>query len=35
MPVLPELKELEYATIDEVDDAFAAFIVARQILAIP
>jgi hypothetical protein len=28
--VLPELKELEYATTDGVDDAFAAFIVARQ-----
>jgi len=28
--LLPELKELEYATTDEIDDAFAAFIVARQ-----
>lgn len=28
--LLPELKELEYATTDEVDDTFAAFIVARQ-----
>lgn len=28
--LIPELKELEYATTDEVDDAFAVFIVARQ-----
>jgi hypothetical protein len=28
--VLPELKELEYAPTDEVDDAFAAFVVARR-----
>ena len=28
--LLPELKELEYATTDEVDDAFAEFIIACQ-----